>query len=111
MQLVRESISLDELNKMSEKMFGELVKAVVDIEQGVMVVDAELHSDQEEFLLEHGSEQANLWGINLHPANFGIDGFVEFDSMINIRPWQGNRSRGVENVPIQNIIRKLWQNW
>src|SRR6266513_1626501 len=107
MQLVRKCISIDELKKMAQRMFGELVKAVVDVEQGIMVVDAELHADQEEFLLEQGSQQHNLWGINLHPNHVGTQDFIEFDSMINIRPGQGNRSRSVENVVIQNKIRKI----
>lgn len=95
--------SLLELKKMAEKMFGEFVKAVVDIEQNVMVVDAELHADQESFLLDHGSSQSNLWGINLYPDN-PDNKFIEFDSMINIRPWQENRSRGVDNPEIQKKI-------
>ena len=107
MQIVRENISIDELKKMSEKMFGNLVKAVVDIEKKIMVVDAELHADQENLLLQNGSEQKNLWGINLHPEEIGSEDFIEFDSMINLRPSQGNRSRGVDNLNIQKAIRAI----
>lgn len=85
-----------ELKQMASAMFGDMVKAVVDVEKGIIAVDAELHSDLEAFLLEDGSRQKDLWGINLYPDIQG-DGFVEFDSMINMRPSQGNRSRGVEN--------------
>ncbi len=102
-----DTISVDELKVMSAKMFESLVKAVVDVEKKIMVVDAEMHADQEEVLLEQGSEQYNLWGINLHPDFFGTEDFIEFDSMINIRSSQGNRSRGVENVATQKIIRLL----
>lgn len=102
-----ETISVDELKLMSEKMFESLVKAVVDIEKKIMIVDAEMYADQEEVLLEQGSEQCNLWGINLHPDFFGTDEFIEFDSMINIRSSQGNRSRSVENVATQKSIRSL----
>jgi len=98
------SISVAELEEMASRMYGELVKAVVDIERRRVVVDAELHSDEEAFLLENGSEQDNLWGINLYPDDFGSDDFVEFDSMINIRPSQGNRSRSVEDLAIQELI-------
>jgi hypothetical protein len=104
MQLVQETISLDELKKMAQKMYNNLVKAVVDIEKGIMIVDAGLHADQEEALLESGSAQENLWGINLHPAKFGLDDFIEFDSMINIRPSQGNFDRGVSDLAIQKKI-------
>ena len=105
MQLVTEFITLEELKKMSEKMFGGLVKAVVDIEKQFMVVDADLHADQELFLLDNGSEQQYLWGINLYPDHYGTDKWLEFDSMINLRPSEGNRSRGVDDQKIQESIR------
>jgi hypothetical protein len=91
---------------MAAEGFGDLVKAVVDTERGVMVVDADLHADQEAHLLDEGSQQADLWGINLYPDLPDAD-FVEFDSMINVRPLQGNRSRGVEDEALRLRIRSL----
>ena len=99
-------IQLEELSRMAEDMFGDLVKAVVDIARNIMVVDAELHADEEALLIEHGSDQTDLWGINLYPA-LGGDDFVEFDSMINLRPSRGNRSRGVEDPAIRERIRRI----
>ena len=99
-----DSVSVNELQSMSDKMFGNIVKAVVDIDKRLMVIDAEMHVDEEQYLLEHGSLQNSLWGINLHPANYGQDNFIEFDSMINIRPRQQNMSRNVENPEVQNQI-------
>lgn len=111
MKTVEKNITVDELSEMSQRMFGNLVKAVVDIEKEIMIVDAELHSDEEASLLENGSEQKNLWGINMYPEFFGKDEFVEFDSMINLRPSQNNRGRGIEKSEIREkiltIIRKL----
>lgn len=107
MKLIQESISLVELNMMAQKMYGNLVKAVVDIQKEVMVVDSAFHSDQEEFLTENDSQQTNLWGINLHPDKFGQDGWIEFDSMINLRPADNNRTRGVEDPQIQKKIRDI----
>jgi hypothetical protein len=104
MVLVEKNISVKTLKSMSEKTFGDIVKAVVDVEKEVIVVDADMHSDQEEFLLEHGSEQRNLWGINLYPDQFQTDNFIEFDSMINLRPSENNKSRGVENETIRENI-------
>jgi len=105
--IVDKHISLGELRTMSQNMFGSLVKAVVDIDKGIMVVDAELHADEEALLLEKGSQQEYLWGINLYPEYVGTEDFVEFDSMINLRPGKGNRSRGVDNLEIQAIIRNI----
>jgi len=96
---------------MSVKMFDGLVKAVVDVVEEVMVVDSELHADQEEYLLEKGSKQENLWGINIYPEQVGKDSWLEFDSMINLRPSQNNRSRSVEDENIRTkiitIVEKL----
>jgi hypothetical protein len=99
-------IKLDELKKMAEDMFGDLVKAVVDIEQELMVVDAELHADEEAMLVQKGSIQTSLWGINLYPGLEGDD-FLEYDSMINLRPSQANRSRGVNDPAIRARIREM----
>lgn len=101
--------SLSELKKLAEKNFGFLVKAVVDIKKELIVISGELHCDEEKLLLEKGSKQQDLWGINLYPNNHKKD-FIEFDSMINIRPKQNNFSRGVENKKVQHeIIKLVWQ--
>lgn len=83
-----------------------MIKAVVDVERGLMAVGAELHSDEEALLLEDGSRQSALWGINLYPGESGDD-WIEFDSMINVRPAQGNRSRGVDDERLRSVIRKI----
>jgi hypothetical protein len=103
MTIVRQPISLVELKAMAARSFGDLVKAVVDVERGIISLDAELHSDEEAQLLEDGSEQQHLWGINLYPDVEG-EGWVEFDSVMNIRPWQDNRSRGVEDSQLRAKI-------
>lgn len=95
---------MSELSEMAERMYGNLVKGVVDLRDGSLVVDAEMHADQEQYLLEHGSQQSDLWGINLYPAKYGTEEFVEFDSMINIRPRQHNMSRNVEDEAIRQRI-------
>lgn len=104
--LVDEPISIQKLREVGEELFGDMVKAVVDVEKEVMVVGAELHSDEEAFLLERDSRQENLWGINLY-MNRTMPEMVEFDSMINIRPSQNNRSRGVEDPALQERIKGI----
>lgn len=105
----KNKIKISELQEMSKKMFENLVKAVVDVEKKIMVVDAELHADQEAELLKRSSKQNDLWGINLYPEKMGND-FIEFDSMINLRPSQNNRSRGVDDPKIQEKIIKIVDN-
>lgn len=102
-----DKISIAELKEMAEKMFEGIVKADVDVEQEIIIVDMPMHVDGEAFLLEKGSLQKNLWGINLHPEDFGTDDFIEFDSMINIRPSQGNPSKNVLDEKIRTKIKEI----
>ena len=108
MQLVEptKTIELKELIIIAKQRYGNLVKAVVDIDKEEMLIDAELHADEEQELIKQGSKQKDLWGINLYPELTGDD-FVEFDSMINLRPSQGNNSRGVDDIKIQTRIRQI----
>jgi len=95
-KIIKQQHAFDDLMPMAAAMFGNMVKAVVDVGREVIALDGELHSDLEALLIEDGSRPQDLWGINLYPELRGDD-FVEFDSMINLRPAQGNRSRGVED--------------
>ena len=110
MRLVKDKITRAELEDLAKERFGDLVKAVVDVEKEIMVVGGELHADEETFLIEQGSNQKNLWGINLR-FDKPLEDWIEFDSMINLRPSQGNRSRGVDDPAIQKriitIVKKL----
>lgn len=110
MKIVKSRVSLSTLQKMAKRRFGNLVKAVVDVEQGIMAVDGELHADEEALLLPKGSKQEHLWGINLYPELPNHE-WIEFDSMINLRPSVGNMSRGVDNQKLREriiaIVNKL----
>ena len=109
-QIVSAPVPLDELRRLAGQQFGDFVKAVVDVGRGLMAIGGELHADEEALLLQHGARPADLWGINLHPDRPAAE-LVEFDSMINLRPSQGNRSRGVEDPgvrgQIQDVVRRL----
>jgi hypothetical protein len=109
-KIISSPIPLSELKTIAENQFKYMVKAVVNIESGEMSIGGELHSDEEKVMIENGSPQENLWGINIYPEQTGEDR-VEFDSMINLRPYAGNNTRGVENIEIQKriieIINKL----
>ena len=110
MHILEKPIKRVDLKPMEKKMFGNLVKAVVDIEKKIVALDAEMHADLEQLLLEHGSEQKNLWGINFYSEMIGDD-FVEFDSMINVRPSQNNRSRGVDDPEVRKKILEVVNIW
>ena len=110
MRIIEKEVKQSDLKNCEKILEEEMVKAVVDTEKGIMAIDGEMHADLEQLLLEKGSKQDNLWGINLWFNESGED-FLEFDSMINIRPRQGNRSRSVENPETQKRIREIVEKW
>ncbi len=99
-------VTLEELRRLAADQFGDFVKAVVDVGRGVMAIGGELHADEEATLLDEGARQADLWGINLYPDR-PVAEMVEFDSMINVRPSQSNRSRGVEDPTVRRQIQVI----
>jgi hypothetical protein len=94
------------LRELLARFFEDMVKYVVDVERGVAAVGGELHADAEALLLERGSRQEDLWGANYFPGA-GRDACIEFTSLINIRPSQGNRSMEVESESVRAGIRDI----
>jgi hypothetical protein len=108
-EIIDRTVTLDYLRGLASMGFGNMVKAVVDVERRLMAVGGELHADEEAALIEQGSEQQHLWGINIYP-DLSADERVEFDSMINIRPAQGNRSRGVDDPAMRTRILRIMED-
>lgn len=106
MKIIKNPISLTELENFANETFVDFVKAVVDIENEIMALGGELHADEEALLLENGSMQKNLWGCNIFPQKSRAE-WIEFDSMINIRPSQGNRSREIQDAEVKEKIKKI----
>lgn len=102
-----EPASVTTLRELALRMAGQLVKAVVDVDQEIMAIGGQMHADEESLLLDGDSNQGDLWGINLYPDDIGTDDFVEFDSMINLRPGQGNRTRSVDDADTRAQIRAI----
>ena len=106
MQILQEPVSREELKRIAENTFGDMVKCVADVRLNLLAIDADLHADLETLLLDNGSAQEDLWGFNLWVEEEGQD-FVEFDSLINIRAWQGNPSRDVLNPEVRETIMSV----
>ena len=104
--ILTQAMAVGQLSEIAKQHFSDLVKAVVDVELGIITLDFELHVDGEQILLDQGSSQGNLWGINLYP-DLPKGERIEFDSMINVRPQHNNRSRNVEDEKIRDQIRVL----
>ena len=85
----------------------EFIKVVVDIEKGILSMDCEFHIDCAEELVKDGSEFKNLWGANIFP----FKKFIEYTSMINIRPKIGNRSMEIQDEKIKEKVRQIIKNF
>ncbi|HYN83373.1 MAG TPA: DUF5674 family protein [Gemmatimonadaceae bacterium] len=105
-EILKSPTSRYQVAQLARDSFGEMIKGVVDVSRRVIALGGELHSDEESALLDDGSVQNDLWGINLYPAESG-ENWIEFDSMINIRPALNNRSRDVEDENLRERIREV----
>ena len=106
MILIKSQIKLKQLVQDCQAGFSDMVKIVIDTQREIIAADAELHADLEEYLLEDGSVQQNLWGANIYPEKSGED-FIEYTAFINIRPSQDNRSMEVETPEIRENIKRI----
>ena len=106
MQSLQQPISRAKLRTLAQNTFGDMIKCVADIRLDLLALDADLHADLEQMLLKNGSAQENLWGFNLWVEEAGED-FIEYDSLINIRSWQGNPSRNVLDPEVREKIRQI----
>ena len=105
--ILEHPIGREELKKIAEGGFGDMVKAVVDVENGILAISGELHVDIQAILMEkRGSLNSSIWGINLYPEKQGED-FIEFDSMVNLKPQYGNRTRDIQDQEIREKIRDI----
>ena len=106
MQILQEPITRIVLKELAQNTFGEMIKCVADVRRCLLAIDADLHADLERLLLEDGSSEEDLWGFNLWVEEEGEDS-IEYDSLINIRTWQGNPSRDVENPQVREAIKSI----
>lgn len=106
-KIIKDKVTKEELRALAHEQYGDMIKAVVDVGRGIMGVGGELHVDIQSLLVEEeNSRGQDTWGVNLYLEKAG-DEFVEFDSMINLKPMLGNKTRGVENLEIRSKIQEI----
>jgi hypothetical protein len=106
MIVLSERISPEDLRRLVQESFGDMVKYVVDVDRGTIAIGGELHADAEQRLLELGSRAEALWGANYYPG-VGRDRCIEFTSLINIRPARGNPGMEIEDETVRERVREL----
>ncbi len=95
-------ITLEEVKKIADFWYGTMIKGAVDIERGRVALGGDYHIEDSELLTSTGSKFEDIWGFNIRFEE-NSDGVLEFDSMVNIKPNFGNRSRGIHN---DGVIKK-----
>jgi hypothetical protein len=105
-EIISTRVSFEDLKELAKESFGDMIKAVVDIQLRNIALGGELHADAESKLLENGSLQENLWGINIY-INKNKEGRIIYQSFINIRPKQNNRSMLIEDKQLQLKIKEI----
>jgi hypothetical protein len=103
--IVREPVDKETLDDLAKEWHVSLVKGVADISRAIIALGGEWHIDANNRLIEDGSEQKNLWGFNIYQKEYG-DKAIEYNSLINIRPMQGNRSMEITNEETRKAVRK-----
>jgi len=103
---IESRIEPGELARLVRLHFEDMVKYVVDVERRIAAVGGELHADAEHLLLESGSRQSDLWGANYYPGR-EPDECIEYTSLINIRPAQGNRGMLIVDLLIRERVREI----
>jgi len=103
--VVREPINKETLGALAKEWHVSLVKGVADISLSTVALGGEWHMDANSRLIEEGSEQKNLWGFNLYPKERG-DSAIEYISLINIRPSQGNRGMDIVDEDTRKAVRR-----
>lgn len=104
--VVREPVDQETLQTLAKEWHHTLVKGVADISLGVVALGGEWHMDANNRLIAEGSDQSHLWGFNIYPKEKG-DAAIEYTSLINIRPLQGNRSMEITSEETRKAVRKV----
>lgn len=104
--IIREQATPEQIEQMAESYVGLMIKLAVDVEQEILAGGGELHADCEKTLLENGSLQENVWGADWYPEIRRIG----FESLINIRPRQQNRSMEIKDPALREKIAIIVRN-
>ncbi len=107
-KIINDEITTKEIAEIAKEFYGTMIKGVVDIKDKVVALGGEYHIDANLVLLEKGSKQSNIWGFNINftePKD--SESWIEYISLINIRPLQNNRGMEIENQEIRQKMRKI----
>lgn len=105
-KIVEDKISLEELREIAQEFYETMLKGVVDIKKEIVVFGGEYHADANEIILENGSRQSDVWGFNIY-FDRPRDSWIEYISMINIRPQAGNMEMEIQDKDIKDKMKTI----
>ena len=105
-KIISKPITRAQALEIGQEFYTEMVKGVVDIKQDLIALGGEYHIDANTVLTQAGSSQPDVWGFNIYPNVIGDD-WIEYTSLINIRPAAGNRTMTVEDEAIRKVMKRI----
>ena len=105
-KIIDKPILESELREIAKEFYGEMIKGVADVRREILAMGGEYHMDANVFLIENGSKQGDVWGFNWYFDRLG-DERIEYISLINIRPNQGNRIMEVQDSVLRDKIKSI----
>ena len=105
-KLINQKITESELREIAKDFYIVMIKGVVDVERGILAMGGEYHIDANIVLIENGSRQQDIWGFNWYFDRAG-DERIEYVSLINIRPAQGNRTMEVQDMSLRDTMKTI----
>lgn len=100
--IIRKPATSQQIQEMLQNL-ETYIKLAVDIERRILAGGGTMHADCEAVLLEDGSRQASIWGADWNPTSQE----VTFESLINIRPHQNNRSMEILDPEIREQVAQI----
>ena len=105
-KIINKKISEIELRDIAKVFYVFMIKGVVDIEKEILSMGGEYHMDANNILIENGSIQKNVWGFNWYFEKSNDDR-IEYISLINIRPMQGNKTMEVQDIALRDKMKSI----
>src|SRR3989344_8346737 len=107
-KIVREKISKNELEELAKDFYGFMIKGAIDIDREIVAFGGEYHIDANSVLIQEGSRQENIWGFNIHIHKLkDLSDWLEYTSLINIRPNQENKTMKIQSEELRKKIKKI----
>lgn len=110
LHLLEKPVSMNDVRVFAQEDYGTMIKGTVDIVENKVAIGGDYHMETCELLVEHGSSHQNIWGFNIRFEE-NQAGILEFDSLVNIKPALGNKSRSVENPEVIEKATEIIHSW